>query len=363
MKNLTPTACATASTDREQRHREPSDALIDCTCLFSPVIKPMRDAAFARYSVGTIVLVSLSCYIEEWIFKQLPGFHFHWFVALVELLMFALLGHLGSSRVHGAGAKRKGPLLLYMGCGMSLAAGTGLGKVAFKYLNYATGTVLKSMKLLPVMALSVCWLRRSYGALEYGAALLMVGSAVCFGLGEAAVEPDFNPIGIALALACLMAQATQTNLQDRLLRDYDVSVHEAMLFANAAGCGVVLVVCIANGSLFPALRFFSTPLSAALLLARSLSFYAGALLYLLLKHAGGVAAVAVGTCASHSRCCLVRLLPKPWSGSYGWGSAPMLAAVPSISALTAVALTMRRPSGAPKGGWPAATRRMPGAGC
>ena len=240
--------------------------------------------------------------------------------------MFALLD------LAAAGARRRRQTKGHccdMGCGMSLAAGTGLGKVAFKYLNYATGTVLKSMKLLPVMALSVCWLRRSYGALEYGAALLMVGSAVCFGLGEAAVEPDFNPIGIALALACLMAQATQTNLQDRLLRDYDVSVHEAMLFANAAGCGVVLVVCIANGSLFPALRFFSTPLAAALLLARSLSFYAGALLYtLLLKHAGGVAAVAVGT-VRKSLTVLISFVffPKPWSGSYGWGSALMLAAI------------------------------------
>ena len=182
----------------------------------------MRDGTFLHYAIGTIVLVSLSCYIEEWIFKQLPGFHFHWFVALVELFIFALLGLLGTKqKTDEAWQQRKGPLILYVGCGVSLAAGTGLGKVAFKYLNYATGTVLKSMKLLPVMAISVCWLRRRYAPLEYVAALLMVASAACFGLGEAAMEPDFNPIGIGLALACLTAQATQTNLQDRLLRDYE----------------------------------------------------------------------------------------------------------------------------------------------
>jgi len=256
----------------------------------------MRDSLFWLYATGTIVLISLSCYVEEWIFKQLPGFKFHWFVALVELLLFSVLGWAAPLLGGGAPLQRKGPLLLYIGAGAALAAGTGIGKVAFRYLNYTTGTILKSMKLLPVMCISVCWLRRRYSGEEYAAAVMMVTSAACFGLGEASVDADFNPVGIALALACLCAQAAQTNLQDRLLRDYDVSVHEAMLWANASGCAFVLAVCLAEGSLLPALAFFASPLAAALLLLRSLSFYAGALAYtLLLKHAGGVAAVAVGT--------------------------------------------------------------------
>ena len=49
--------------------------------------------------VGTIAFVQFSCYVEEWIFKQLPGFKFHWTVALVELLLFAAAGRLGQGRV------------------------------------------------------------------------------------------------------------------------------------------------------------------------------------------------------------------------------------------------------------------------
>ena len=77
-------------------------------------------------------LIQLSCYLEEWIFKALPGFHYHWTVALVELLFFTVAGR-------GARGKRAAPLTVYAGIGCSLAAGTGLGKLAYRYLNFATG--------------------------------------------------------------------------------------------------------------------------------------------------------------------------------------------------------------------------------
>jgi len=291
----------------------------------------MRDSRFVLLSFGTILLITLSCYVEEWIFKQLPGFNFHWFVALVELAVFALLGAAceQSCSLQLRTELRKGPLGLYLGTGLSLAASTGLGKLAFRYLNYATGTILKSMKLLPVMLISVLWLRRKYGAQEYISAVLMVTSAALFGLGERSVEPDFSPIGLGLALCVLLSQAIQTNLQDRLLRDYDVSVHEAMLFANASGFVFVLLICVGEGSLWAALAFFASPLAASLLLLRTLTFYAGALCYTaLLKHAGGVAAVAVGT-VRKSLTVLVSFafFPKAWSANYGWGCALMAAAI------------------------------------
>ena len=194
---------------------------------------------FLLLSAGTIFFIQVSCIIEEWIFKQLADFHYHWFVALLELAIFSLFGHLahvsdcdgssssssggsgsgsgssiGGSGGSGSGGSscttpaRKGPLRLYVLVGLSLAAGTGLGKVAYRYVNYATGTVLKSMKLLPVMAVSVCWLHRSYTRLQVAAAVLMVGSAVCFGLGEAELEPSFHPLGLLLSFGCLVAQVT-----------------------------------------------------------------------------------------------------------------------------------------------------------
>ena len=127
--------------------------------------------SFFRLSVACIALIQLSCYLEEWIFKALPGFHYHWTVALVELLFFTVAGWCG------ARGKRAAPLTVYAGIGCSLAAGTGLGKLAYRYLNFATGTVLKSMKLVPVILISTCCMRRRYSAAEYVAASLMIFSA------------------------------------------------------------------------------------------------------------------------------------------------------------------------------------------
>ena len=280
--------------------------------------------SFFRLSVLCIALIQLSCYLEEWIFKALPGFHYHWTVALVELLFFTVAGWCG------ARGKRAAPLTVYAGIGCSLAAGTGLGKLAYRYLNFATGTVLKSMKLVPVILISTCCMRRRYSAAEYVAASLMIISAALFGLGEAKVEPDFNILGLVLSFACLMAQAVQNNLQDHALRDYSVSIHESMYYGNGAALGWVLLICIGTGELLPSFDFFAaSPQAMALLLLRSLLFYLGAYVYqLLLKDSGAVYAVAVMTLRKSLTVLLsFALFPKPWSSSYGWGLVLLGAAI------------------------------------
>ena len=99
------------------------------------------DRHWLLLATGTLVFIQLSCVIEEYIFKQLPRFNFFWFVALFELLIFTLCSHIGRAMAAGGWSTRsfarhlltppprKGPLPLYLSVGVSLAAGTGLGKV------------------------------------------------------------------------------------------------------------------------------------------------------------------------------------------------------------------------------------------
>ena len=294
-----------------------------------------QDRRFVLLAAGTIFFIQASCVIEEWIFKQLPGFRFHWFVALVELALFALLGRVGLALSPESASllelpPRRGPLHLYVLVGLSLAAGTGLGKVAYRYLNYATGTVLKSMKLLPVMAISFCWLRRGYTRMQVLASVLMVTSAALFGLGDHEAEPSFHPLGLLLSFGCLVAQALQNNAADRLLRDHGAPVSESMLYSNGVGALAVLLVTLCNGELLPACGYFArTATGSALLVVRCLLFYVGAMLYtMLIAESGAVAAVFVTTMRKALTVVVSFLVfPKPWSDKYTWGGLALLLAI------------------------------------
>ena len=75
------------------------------------------------------------------------------------------------------GAPRKAPLRLYIMQAIVMAVYAAIAKIAYKYLNYATGTVLRSTKLVFVMAISVAWLGRSFSGWDYAAASAMIGEA------------------------------------------------------------------------------------------------------------------------------------------------------------------------------------------
>ena len=182
-----------------------------------------------------------------------------------------------------------------------IALYTSLGKFAYKYVNYATGTVLKSAKLIPVMVVSVAWLRRKYEPIDYVACFLLVAAACEFGLGEQEnSDKTENPsenyaFGVALSLITIGIGAFQSNVTDRILRDYGATVGENMLWTNAVGAVFIfffVVLLEPHAFMF----FWETPVYFMLLTFRSVSFFVGAWLYtVIVKHFGAVAAVAVTT--------------------------------------------------------------------
>ena len=248
---------------------------------------------YAYLSACTIVFISGSCVLEEFMFKQLPGFNYYAFVGLVELFLFAAfaLPPYVLDR-----EQRRAPVRVYVGAGCAMALGTVLGKAAYKHLNYTSGTVLKSLKLVPVIIVGKVALKRTFASAEMLAAALMTLSALLISAGDAEEDPNFHVLGVVLSLACLAAQAAQNNLQDHALRDHGASVGESMVYANGFGFVAALAVCVAEANLFEAVAFFGNPRHAALLIARSLAFYIGARFYTaLIREAGATAAVVVTT--------------------------------------------------------------------
>ena len=287
------------------------------------------DQAFVWLAAGTIVSIALASYLEEFVLKSLPNYDFFFTMAFFELAVFGVVSHvtirlraateLASLGGDGAFASpraasgppprwsdvkwwrlepRAAPLRLYAIGAACLALYASLGKLAYKYVNYVTRTVLKSIKLVPVMIVSVAWLGRSYPPHDYAAAGFLTTSAVMFGLGEAESNREANyAMGFVLSFICLGLTAAQSNIADACMRDHGAGVDENMLYVNGVGACFVFAFLVISGEIFEAFAYFTRyPGAFALLFVRSVVFYAGAWLYtLLMKHFGAVAAVAVTT--------------------------------------------------------------------
>ena len=288
------------------------------------------DQAFVWLAAGTIVSIALASYLEEFVLKSLPNYDFFFTMAFFELAVFGVVSHVtirlraatelaslgGDGAVASPGRAaigppprwsdvkwwrlepRAAPLRLYVIGATCLALYASLGKLAYKYVNYVTGTVLKSIKLVPVMIVSVTWLGRSYPPHDYAAAGFLTTSAVMFGLGEAESNREANyAMGFALSFVCLGLTAAQSNIADACMRDHGAGVDENMLYVNGVGACLVFAFLVISGEVFQAFAYFTRfPGAFALLFVRSVVFYVGAWLYtLLMKHFGAVAAVAVTT--------------------------------------------------------------------
>ncbi|CAJ1348800.1 unnamed protein product [Effrenium voratum] len=283
----------------------------------------LEDAEARRFlllSAAFVSIMQISAIIEEYIYVELPGFDgFYWTVALVELAIFAISAWLARWKEFGLfGALRQpvvAPMRLYVAMAVLLGLSQGLGKVTFRYMNYATNTIIKSAKLVPTLLISVLWLRRKISLPEWAAAVLLVTSTALFSLGEKAATPSFNPAGLGIAAVQLLFAALQGNLQEKALKDHGAPISEALAYSNLMGVFVVMVGVQVSGEMGPALSFFgSSPLALGLLLLRSCTFFLGALaLIALTKEYGTGAATAVGTARKSLTVLLSFLIfPKPF---------------------------------------------------
>ena len=102
------------------------------------------DGVFAVLALLTVVLISASCYFEEWMYKRLPNFNYFWTVACAELAVFTVASVAGAVATGTIAQPRRAPFLKYLLQATVMAVYAAIAKIAYKYLNYATGTVLRS---------------------------------------------------------------------------------------------------------------------------------------------------------------------------------------------------------------------------
>ena len=72
------------------------------------------DGVFAVLALLTVVLISASCYFEEWMYKRLPNFNYFWTVACAELAVFTVASVAGAVATGTIAQPRRAPFLKYL---------------------------------------------------------------------------------------------------------------------------------------------------------------------------------------------------------------------------------------------------------
>lgn len=127
---------------------------------------------------------------------------------------------------------------------------TTLTKTSLRYIDMPTQTVLKSAKLLPVMAGSIVILGKRFTLREWFAAAMLCAGIALFNLSTHFPEPRATLAGAACILVALVCDALLGPYQKRALSG-GVSISELMLAQSGFGGAFMLVTCTLDGTLRP----------------------------------------------------------------------------------------------------------------
>lgn len=323
-------------------------------------VRMSETAALVTASTACIGFIGASCYFEEYVYRSLPNFDYFWTVALAELVTFASISAASSLADGTLTRARKAPIKLYVIQALLLAAYSAVGKLCYKWINYATGTVLRSSKLVFTMVISVAWLKRKYKPHQVAAALLLVIAVAFFGVAEheqhsAPIDADSSDIvspnaeivtdesslglsedvrlalGFGLSVFAIFLGSLQSNVSEHAMRNHGADVRENILYTNAIGSIAAFAgVAYFEGS--DSIRYLcETPGAVSLLLARSVTFYFGAYFFsLLTRNFGATLATAVTTIRKVLTVIASFILfpsDKPFDGYYVYGVVLFIAAV------------------------------------
>jgi adenosine 3'-phospho 5'-phosphosulfate transporter B3 len=282
-----------------------------------------RGMQLAVLSLGVFAFFVLSGFVEEYTFNRLEGFRFGWYLTFFELVCFMLFAVLERKFVHSEAVfAHRADLKRHALVAVAMTTSRGLTNVSLQYLSYPTQVVCKSLKLLTVMAGSVCVLSKSFTMLEYLSALLLVSSSILFSLGDVDATQKTETIGLVIVGVSLFADALHSTKQEELMRSYRASIGETMFYTNLFSSLITLVFISFNGELLPALRFCSeNPIAYALFVVRALVIFFGVLCFLSITHAFDVVLATTATTVRKILTVLLSFIvfPKPWTLKYALG--------------------------------------------
>jgi len=276
-------------------------------------------------SGGVIFLHTLVTILEEALFAQ-PVFRANAGSTFMTLTFYTMAAAVYAPR-GGGGNKLSRRLAGMIAASAALyVTTTTLSKTALTYIDLPTQSILKSAKLLPVMAGSIAILGQRFTLREWAAAAMLVCGIAIFSASGQQPRGAQSLRGGACLLVALVCDAALGNYQKRVLQQ-GCTVPQLMLYQSLAGMLALGAACVASGTLLPgaALLISGEPV-ALMLLGWAAALTAGtALILRLVDEFSAVTAITVTTLRkAGTLAASFALFPKPLGLGHPIGAALVL---------------------------------------
>ena len=251
---------------------------------------------FVCIAAGVLVMHTLVTILEERLFS-IDSFRNNSGGAFMTFFMYVFTAFAYLPRVRNAGMAMPHEARRTLAFVSTLYVGTTtLTKTSLRYIDMPTQTVLKSAKLLPVMAGSIVVLGKSYTMREWLAAMMLCAGIAIFNLSTnfgAFSSTLAGGVCISVALGC---DALLGNYQQKVLTS-GVTTDQLMFVQSAVGSVYMLVVTLADGTLWPGLGLLLHDVEvSSVLIAWAIAITAGTALVLkLVAEYSAVVAIVVTT--------------------------------------------------------------------
>lgn len=217
-------------------------------------------------AVGVLILHTAVTVLEEQLFrsarfKRDAGGAFMTLIMYTATVLVYAPGVLTARRRAQAELRQHGPsshspLLPLISVSVLYVGTTTLTKSSLRYIDMPTQTVLKSSKLLPVMAGSILVLGKRYSRKEWLAAVMLCAGVAVFNSATSFPSLQQTALGSGCIGVALLCDALLGNHQQKVLAT-GTSVNELMLVQSAFGAASMLVTCVAQGTLLRGLSLLA----------------------------------------------------------------------------------------------------------
>lgn len=212
-------------------------------------------------------------FVEQKSAKLLSNLHVSWFITMVELSGVLFCVCIWRISRNGWNLfQRNATIQTYLLLAGCTSVKRGLANIALLVYNldYPSYVVLKSSKLLAVMAFSVFILQKRYTIPDYLFAGLLALSLILLRIAGADTTIDYHSSILALLsmFVSIIIGAYQNSQQEQILRDTGATPAEVMFFSNIIAVPVLLIHSIISGELFKGFISFSDPFVILILIIR-----------------------------------------------------------------------------------------------